>query len=188
MPAYLPLRLHRRDATSSETAAEPAQPRDDGALVGDLARQRPAPPAPATSPARAALASAIASVTSASAALERAQQPVSRLTSLIAKHDSLTRRLADLRRRGTFDRVADSGLGRSETRAGAGDRRGRDQIAAKKALESLQPDIARAVDRGSFRGLTTPSGRLRRGFGGLSRVHYRPLPAGWRQHSRSSAS
>jgi hypothetical protein len=79
-----------RDAVSSASA-------DDGALVIDLARQRPAPSAPAPTPARAALASAIASVTSASAALERAEQPVSRLRSLIATHDSLTRKLADLR-------------------------------------------------------------------------------------------
>jgi hypothetical protein len=137
-----------RDAASSG--------RVDGALVIDLAHQRPAPTAPAASPARAALASAIASVTSASAALERAQQPVSRLTGLIAEHDSLTRKLADLRaveeERLTAWLIAGSVGPRPvpaqeiveldrELQTGAPD-----VAAARKALESLQPDVARAAD------------------------------------------
>jgi hypothetical protein len=134
---------------------DPAPARD--AVVVDLPHHRPAPSAPAASPARAALASAIASVTSASAALERAQQPIERLTRLIAEHDSLTTKLADLRaveeERLTAWLIAGSAGPRPvpaqeiveierEVQIGSAD-----QLAAKKALDSLQPDVARAATR-----------------------------------------
>jgi hypothetical protein len=78
-----------RDAVRSASA--------DGALVIDLAHQRPAPAAPAPlSPARSQLRSAIAEVTSASAALAKAQAPIQRLNALLSSNEALERQIADL--------------------------------------------------------------------------------------------
>jgi hypothetical protein len=136
---YEPLRLHREPSPSAPEPAEIAS--------------APAP----LSPARSALRSAILAVSAASAGFAKAQEPIQRLTGLIAEHDSLTRKLADLRdfeeERLTAWLIAGSAGPRPvpaqeiveierELQIGSAD-----QVAAKKALESLQPEAARAADR-----------------------------------------
>jgi hypothetical protein len=175
--------------------------RTDGALVVDLAHQRPVLSTPAPlSPARSQLRAAIASVTSASAALERAQQPIERLTRLIAEHDFRARKLADLRAveedRLTAWLIAGSAGPRPvpaqeivelerELQTGSPD-----QIAAKKALESLQPDVFSATARVRSAGLQREHAAFAAALGASSRnASTRPIrPAIAACGARSNAS